>query len=424
MECGAVRGRMLNGSAQVVTGRLTGTMDCEGNEAMRRWAWRAGALLGIGVLGWTTGCGNFWVYPGSSSSGSGTGSTVNDYVYVANGNTSTPTLAGFAVGSGTLTAVSGSPYSLGFVPTSVAVNPANSIVFVAGSNGVNGFINSYSIGSGGALTLLVSNNTGSASEVSIAVSPDGQWLLGLDANGSSISEAIIDLYEINSSTGQLTLGTGTSYTYTGSSIPTVVPRQIKIAPNGDYVFAAVGTAGDLVFPFTTSSGTFSAPQVLLLSSSGTSDNALAVNSASSYLYIARSGTSGGLAVYTIGSGGSLSEVSGSPLTAGDDPYSVVINTAGTDVYVANQLDSTISGYSISSGGAVAALSPATYTTISAARMLAVDQSGDYLLAVANGGSPDLSMYSYSSTTAGELVFSTSIATGSDPTYPVAIAATN
>jgi 6-phosphogluconolactonase len=391
---------------------------------MRRWAGQALAVMGIWALGMTTGCGNFFVYPGTATS-SGTGSTAGDYVYVANANTSTPSLAGFAVGTGTLTAVSGSPYSLDFIPTAVAVNPADSIVFVAGSNGIDGFINSYSIGSSGELTLLVSNNTGSASEVSIDVSPDGQWLMGLDANGSSIGEAIVDEYQINSSTGQLTQGTGTSYTYTGTPTPTIVPRQIKFAPNGAYVFAAVGTAGDLVFPFTTSTGVFSTPLSLSLGTSSTaSDNALAVNPTSTTLYIARSGTNGGMAVYTIGSGGSLSEISGSPLTAGNQPFSVAVNFAGTDVYVANQLDSTISEYSIGSTGAVAALSPATVTTESAARALAVDRSGDYLLAIANGGSPDLSMYSYSTTTAGELVFSTSIATGTDPTYPVAVAVTH
>lgn len=383
---------------------------------------RAGQVAAIGfvALAALTGCGTFFIYPGSSTTT--TTSNSGDYVYVA--NATTESLAGYSVGTGTLTAVTNSPYALSFIPTSVAVNPANSIVFVAGSNGVYGYINAYSIGTGGALTLLTSNNVGSAGEVSIDVSPDGNWLLGLDSNGPLLGEAIVDEYSINSSTGQLTLGTGASYTFpTGSG--TIVPRALKFAPNGDYVFVAAGTAGDVVFPFTTSSGVFSTPLGLVLgSTSGESDNALAVNSTSSYLYVARSGTGGGLAIYTIGSGGSLSEVTGSPLTAGSQPFSVVINRAGTDVYVANQLDTTISGYSISTSGAVAALSPATDSLVSAPRALAVDNSGDYLLSIANGGSPDLAMYSYDSSSAGKLDFSTSTATGSDPAGAVAIAATH
>jgi len=376
-------------------------------------------MVGIWAVCFTTGCGNFFVYPGSLTGTSSTG----DYVYVANGTTES--LAGFAVGTGTLTAISGLPLSLGFAPTAVAVNPANTIVFVAGNNGVNGFINTYSIGTGGVLSLMTSNNLGSGSEVSIDVSPDGDWLVGLDANGPLVNEAIVDEYAINLTSGALTLQTNTGgvYTYTGSSIPTLVPRSIKFAPSEGFVFVAEGTAGDLVFPF--SAGTFSTPQTLIFgAASSTSDNALAVNSGSSYLYIARSGTGGGLAVYTVGSGGSLTEVTGSPLTAGNQPFSVVVNKAGTDAYVANQVDSTISGYSIATSGTVAVLSPATYTSVAAPRALAIDNSGDYLLAIASGGNPDLSMYSYSSTTAGELVFATSTATGTDPAGAVAIAGTH
>jgi 6-phosphogluconolactonase (cycloisomerase 2 family) len=308
------------------------------------------------------------------------------------------------------------------------VNPADTVVFVAGSNGVTGFINAYSIGTGGALTLLMSNNVGAAGEVSIDVSPDGKWLLGLDSNGPSLNEAIVDVYEINTSTGQLSLGTAGGYTYTGSSIPVVVPKAIKFAPNGDYVFAAVGTAGDVVFPFATtvSNGAPLGTAVPLNfgAASNISDNALAVSSNSSYLYIARSGTNGGLAVYAIGSGGALSEVSGSPFAAGNSPISVAVNTAGTVVYLSNQSDNTISAYSLASSGSVTAAAIYTSTTTAAARAIAVDKSGDYLLTVANGGFPDLAMYSYDSTTSGKVDFSTSTSTGSDPTNPVALAVTH
>jgi 6-phosphogluconolactonase (cycloisomerase 2 family) len=186
----------------------------------------------------TIGCGNFWVYPGSLNNST---SSTGDYVYVANAPTNgkTPTLAGFVVGTGTLTAVSGSPDSLAFVPTAVAVNPANTMVFVAGTDGLYGWVNSYSIGTGGVLTLLMNNNLGSASMVSIDVTPDGKWLLGLDANGSLVNQAIVDQYQILSS-GQLQQGTAVSYTFpTGS--PAIVPKAIKISPNnGQYVYVAVG----------------------------------------------------------------------------------------------------------------------------------------------------------------------------------------
>jgi len=103
--------------------------------------------------------------------------------------------------------------------------------------------------------------------------------------------------------------------------------------------------------------------------------------------------------------------SGSPLAAGSQPSSVVVNTAGTDVYVANHNDGTISEYSVAtSTGAVSLLSPATITTVSAPWALAVDNSSNYLLAISEAGSPDLTMYSF---LAGQLTFSTSSPTGTD-----------
>jgi 6-phosphogluconolactonase (cycloisomerase 2 family) len=132
-----------------------------------------------------------------------------------------------------------------------------------------------------------------------------------------------------------------------------------------------------------------------------------------------------LEAYTISSGGTLTSVSGSPFTAGTLPFSVAVNAAGTDVYVANRTDGTISGFSIaSSSGVLTALSGSPYQSGSAVTALAVDNSGDYLLAAANGGSPDLTMYSYDPTIAGKLDFSTSIARGTDPTGPVALATTH
>lgn len=393
---------------------------------MRRLG-RVAVAMGIWALSLTIGCGNFWVYPGSLNNST---SSTGDYVYVANAptNGSTPTLAGFVVGTGTLTAVSGSSYSLAFVPTAVAVNPANTMVFVAGTNGLYGFVNSYSIGTGGVLTLLMSNNLGSASMVSIDVSPDGKWLLGLDANGFLVNQAIVDEYQILSSpSGQLQQGTGVSYTFPAGS-PAIVPKAIRISPaNGQYVYVAVGTAGDLVFSFTTSSGAFgSSVGTLSTGSSTLSDNGLAVNSSGSVLYIARSNgqSAGAVSAYSVGSG--LAPIFVAQAATGVQPGAVTLNKAGTNLYVANRTDltnGTISGFSVASSGAPTALSPATYS--SGLGMfpvaLAVDNGGNYLLAIANDGSPDLAMYSESS---GQLSFVASAATATDPAGAVAIAATH
>jgi 6-phosphogluconolactonase len=374
---------------------------------------RVAAVLGLAALCWTTGCAGFWVAVDNSSSSSTT--PTNDYVYVA--NATTETVSGFAVGTGSLTAVTGTTYSLGFAPTGAAVNPANSILFVGGNAAIYAFAIDSSTG---ALSVLNGGGAvGYAAVASMDISPDGNWLIALDQNNLTLDEFLI-----NSSTGVLTAYNPTYYPVPSGA--TVVAHGVKFAPNGNDLFLALGTAGDVVYPFNTSTGALSAPLSLSLGPASTnSDNALAVSPDSTLLFIARSGPAGGLAVYTIGSGGSLAQVSGSPFTAGAQPYAAAVNAAGTDVYVANRTDGTISGFSIASGsGVLTTLSGSPYQSGSGVTALAVDSSGAYLLAAANGGSPDLTMYSYDPTIMGKLDFSTSIATGTDPTGPVALAMTH
>lgn len=376
-----------------------------------RWVKEATALLTMGAVLLGTGCQGFFVSP--TSSAGGTTTTGGDYVYVA--NQTTGTVAAYSAGSGALTAISGSPYQLGYTPNAVAVNPANTIVFVAGFNSGLGYINAFSIGSNGGLSLLATNSVGLADPISMDVSPDGQWLIGLDGNGLTVDE-----YQVNSTNGQLTLAAGQSYVISNA---TVVPRGLKISPNGSFVFAAIGTAGDLVFPFNTTTGVLSAPGRLSLPAN-VSDNALTVSPNSSYLYIARSGTAGGLGVYTISSTGVLQPISGSPFAAGSQPFATVVRTDGSAVYVANQLDSTISGYTIGTGSNATTITGSPYSNQSEPSALAVDNSGKYLLAISHIGAPDLSLYSFDATTPGKLDFISSTSTGTDPTGPISIAATH
>ena len=159
-------------------------------------------------------------------------------------------------------------------------------------------------------------------------------------------------------------------------------------------------------------------------SSTSSDNGLAVNSGASYLYIARSGTGGGVAVYTVGSDGSLNSISGSPFAAGSQPYDITIDSTGKYVYAANRTDGTISGYLIGTNSALSALSGSPYTSGTLVNSLALDSSGTYLFAGANGGNPDLSMYTFDSTTAGKLDLATSVSTDTNAAGVVSIAATH
>ncbi len=373
------------------------------------------AAVGLTVL---TGCSGFFppVTPTPPP-----GSTGN-YAYVANTtgtaasgtNPATGTVSGFAVGTGTLTAVPSSPLTLGYQPVAMAVTRNNQFLYVA----TLGNINVYAINSDGSLSAP-STGTGVAivNAVSMDVSPDGQWLVALDGN---TLQAQVDVFQINTSTGALAAVSNGTF-----ALPNAVinPRMVKISPNGAYIFAAFGTGGDVVFTFNTSTGLAIGVQNLAVSSQ-TSDNGLTVDSASAYLYIARSGTGGGVRVFAIGSGGTLNEIAGSPFASGGQAYSVVLDNAGKYVYAANRTNGTIYGYSIGTGGALTALGGSPYASGLLVTSLGTDSSGDYLLAAAFGGNADLSMYSFDTTTPGKLDLATSTATGTDPAGAIAVALTH
>ena len=369
----------------------------------QRWpnAFSFAGLVSLLVL---TGCSNFFVSP---DNGGGGGGSTSNLVYAA--NAASQTIGAYQVSTGALTAVSGSPFSISFTPQAVVVSRADTYLYVSATGGG---IYGYSIGSNGSLTSLgqlVGNDV-----LAMDVSPDGQGLVGLDATAQ-----VLDVFQIDTSTGALTLLPQTPYTT--ASIPS--PRVVRFAPSGAYIFAALGSAGEAVFSFTTASGLAGQVQSLALSATTVSDNSLAVNSASTLLYVARSGTSSGVAVYSIGTNGSLSPVAGSPFAAGNTPSDVVVDPTGKYVYAANRGDGTISGFLIGSTVALTPLGGSPYGSGALVTSLAVDKSSTYLLAGANGSYPDLTMYSFDATTAGKLDTVASI-TSSTTAGLVAIAATH
>ncbi len=380
---------------------------------------KSGVLCGLVTLSlWLTGCSGFFV-PQNNSGGSGS-TTVNsgDYIYAANANPSEASIAGFGVSSsGTLSALSGSPYTLNFLPTALAVTPSNAYLFVGGTTGLY----AYSIGSNGALTLA-GNSGASIPVASIAISPDGNYLFALQSNvivGSNTPTAYsvtLDEYQIGTG-GALTLVANPSYSTTSG---TFTPQMVRVSPSGGYVALALGSAGDIVFTF--ASGTLSNTVQVIPEATISSDNALTFDSTSSYLYIARSGTSSGLAAYAISSTGVLSQVGSTLGAAGSQPSAVVLGPTGKFAYVTNRGDGTISAFSITAGSVPSPLVGSPYASGAQPTALGVDNSGKYLLAVSTGGSPDLDMYALGST--GGLATPTSATTQTDPALAIALALTH
>ena len=366
-----------------------------------------------------TGCNGFFVYPGSSSTSS-TGS--GDYAYVSNSASGSNYINGYSVAGGSLVATTGSPYSLGFVPSAMVVSIPNTYLYIASSTTTgSGEIYGYSIGTGGALTILNSSLGLEAENSSaLAVSPDGQWLFSLNSDGLTMEE-----YKISTSTGLLTAEG--NYPITASAGGIVTPNAIKVSPSGNYIACALGTAGVDVFSFATSTGVASSSAAVLPPISTVNGfYSLAIDS-SNNLYLA--GTSG-LVVYTVvaNSNGSVTATlasSSSGYSLGTGNNSITVSKSGSYVFAGSQnggTGSTVYAYSIATGGVLTAVSGSPFNAPTDIAALGYDSTGDYLLGIGYSATSGTELYTIGS--AGALTSSGSAASGTTLTIPAVLALTH
>lgn len=353
----------------------------------------------------TTGCGGFFipVCQANNSCGGGNG-TYSSYAYV--GNATTGTLTGFPIPTATFTTLTGSSYTLGTTPTALAATPKGSFLYVAT---LAGSIFVYNIGTNGTLTL---GNNGSPVVQALyptwmSIDPSGNWLFVVSKSSPQLL-----IFQINTSTGTITqTSQGTVRLSTGN------PTQVYATPDNQYVYIGLGPGGTDGFTFNSSTGVVSG-KTHLVPLNGASDNTFTADTDSAYLFVGEAGT--GIRSFTIGTGGKLTEVSGSPFATQLGPQAIVVDSTNTYVYVANRTANVITGYTLGTGGSLTPLSTSPFSTGSAPNAMSLDSTGKYLFVVNSGGSPDMQVFSFDPTTAGKLDSVTSVATGTDPTGAVAL----
>ncbi|MGB9418457.1 MAG: hypothetical protein WCB58_19240 [Acidobacteriaceae bacterium] len=380
----------------------------------RLWSrWAIGVLCSSALL--LAGCGDFF----TKDTGGGGGGSVGSYIYVG---TQSGILASYSVSTtGTLAALSGSPYQLATAAVnSLAVTPSNTFLYagVAGI-GVYGLSLSSSTGVG---TLIDTNAlVQDVAPSAVTVDPTGKYLLvaGL-ANGA----AAVGEYVINSD-GTLSEATISPVTITfpaNTDTTNLSIQNIAVAPNSSYVFVTLGQLGVAPLPYNTSGGLTANTVILtpkLSSNIANQDLGVAVNATGSALFIGE--TNAGMRVFTIGASSSFKEISGSPFAAGGQPRSITFDGTGDYVYVADSSATTIYGYTVLSSGTLTALPGSPFSSVGSQPFaLSLDQSKKFLLS-ANLGTPSLQLFSFDATTAGKLDPG---ATASDASLLAAIASTH
>ena len=260
------------------------------------------------------------------------------FVYVTNSDSSTVSAYSINASSGTLTPVPGSPFASGPYPASVTINPAGTFAYVAtGLPGEVGSIWVYRIdASSGALAQVHGSPFAAGKNPnSIAVHPAGSFAYVANSISSNVSA-----YSINASTGALTPVLGSPFA-SGR-----IPESVTLDPAGRFVYVAslinlYRPGGISVYRINAATGALTEIPGSPFAA-GEAPVSIAVNHTGSFAYVANqytgdTGHNGTISSYHINAAtGALTEIPGSPFTAGIEPASITLNPAGTLAYVANQ----------------------------------------------------------------------------------------
>ncbi|MBI3480149.1 MAG: beta-propeller fold lactonase family protein [Nitrosomonadales bacterium] len=341
---------------------------------------------------------------GGGGGGGAAGTTTVRSAYVANYGLNNVAQYTIDATTGALTPMAVPTVAAGTWPTSITVDVSGKHVYVA--NSLDSVVSQYTIGAGGALqpmtpATVASGAAAGAGPVSIALDPAGKYAYAANASSGDVTQFSIDpvtgaltnvatvaagknpasialatdvagnkyayvvnsgfacaapctaipgsvsQYNVNASTGALTVMTTASVATTGTD-----PVFIAVDATGTYAYV-VNYTGANITQYTIAAGALTSPTTVAVGTGATNPTSIAL--AGQYAYV-----SSGLGVtqYKIVTGGLTSPVSTG--TGGFTQRSVAVNAAGTNVYVANQASDSIAQFGVNTTtGAMTAITPAT-----------------------------------------------------------------
>lgn len=383
---------------------------------MKRGKWAKLLLVAAPLLvGFAAGCGDFWQAPPNSTSPTcttncTTASSGNFYILNAG---AAPEVVGESIVNGTLTALSGSPWTVEGTPYSMAIAPSTgNFLVVSCTSGVF----AYPI-------------TNGALGTSTVISTDQAFAVQVDATGSWLIEAIpgtggvtLGAIPIDNTTGAVN---GTEQTVSFNVTNAVVqPNQMAISGDNANIFVALGAGGTIVVPFNAKVTAGSNPlsihaTTVAVAKAGGSALSVAVDPGTTprLFYIGEtlagtSGTTGGMRAFNYSSlGSTLTQATGSPIPSGGlAPNFILPISSGNYVYVANGQGTSVAGNVTGFTITASTTTPITYslaadaTTAAGAQPLglAEDSTDTFVLAVGSLGSPYFDSYTFDTTTLGQL----------------------
>jgi 6-phosphogluconolactonase (cycloisomerase 2 family) len=313
--------------------------------------------------------------------------------------------------SGILTELAVSPITAGPAVQSLVIHPSNKFLYAA--NAGENDISLFAISSAGTLAEQGTRTPVGTDPTVLAMDAAGAYLYVANTGQQSISAFSIDP----------TLGSLTAVPQISGSATAplgITPINLQLSPSGAFLYVTgAGTQG-YIEVFSVSKGVLTPLTPISFYITGTNPYGLAIAPKGGFLYTANN-VDNSISEFTI-TAGALSQFPNSPIgqqTGYSGPIALLIDRSGSYMYVANQGTTNLAGYSIGSDGALTLLSTSPFSVGANPSALATDAGGKYLF-VGNQKSP-FAIQSFSlDTSSGQL---TSVHSYTVPNAPAAIATT-
>jgi len=215
-------------------------------------------------------------------------------------------------GTGALSQVNGSPFPSNTGPTNLLITPSGKFVYVAIPNG--GFVEGFSLGSDGSLTLVPNSPVAAgAGTGAMAVDPGEHFLYTANLSGDSISAFTID-----PGTGALTPVVNLPYS------TCVGPVGLGVESSSKFLYAACNSSSSNIYVYSidAASGRLTLLNLTAISAAGA--NFLLMEPAGGFFYV---GDQTGNSIHSfsyVSTTGVPKEITGSPFTVGTAPGDLIV----------------------------------------------------------------------------------------------------
>ncbi|MEW6732295.1 MAG: beta-propeller fold lactonase family protein [Acidobacteriota bacterium] len=279
-----------------------------------------------------------------------------NFLYASNGLDGT--ISAFAVNAttGMLTQVAGSPFPAGGAnPGGLAISPQGTLLFAA--NADSNTITSFTI----------NTMTGALTQTGTIATPNDPLTLVVNNTGTVLYASIFN----DGNTGSIcayTIGANGVLTTIGSFPAGAGPNGIVVSPTGGNVYVVNQNTQDLRSYQVNAGGSLT---LLATTPFGGAGNVFPVGAAISpgnpNLLFAAASISDTVHVFNVSNPAAPVQVAGSPVASGSaGPFGIEANNAATLLYVTNLFGNTISGFTIGAGGTLTPIAGSPFANVPSA----------------------------------------------------------